>query len=237
MNMKSAIIPIRLKFTRCYLIQGSVNGQTAYVMVDAGPPKCDRIFKKEMDKLSLDPSRIKLVFITHGHWDHWGSLHQIVEMTGAECAINYREAPWMEDNRVRVPPGVGAWGKFTYVLLALMKPGIRRGLAKITADHSLPDEGLSLEPYGIKGRILHTPGHTEGSMSLLLDSGEAFVGDLAMSGFPRIGEPGPFVLGEDINTMKRSWQILLDAGAVKIFPSHGEPFSARVFDEYYASRS
>jgi glyoxylase-like metal-dependent hydrolase (beta-lactamase superfamily II) len=72
-------------------------------------------------------------------------------------------------------------------------------------------------------------------MSLLLDSGDAFVGDLAMSGFPRITGPGPFVLGDDITTMKRSWQVLLDAGAVKIYPSHGKPFSARVFDEYFSS--
>lgn len=39
-----------------------------------------------------------------------------------------------------------------------------------------------MEPYGIYVKALYTPGHTSGSMSILLGSGEAFVGDLAMGG-------------------------------------------------------
>jgi glyoxylase-like metal-dependent hydrolase (beta-lactamase superfamily II) len=72
-------------------------------------------------------------------------------------------------------------------------------------------------------------------MSLLLESGEAFVGDLAMSGFPRVTGPGPFVLGDDLETMKRSWQLLLDEGARRIYPSHGKPFDAGIFEKYLKS--
>jgi glyoxylase-like metal-dependent hydrolase (beta-lactamase superfamily II) len=230
--MNDPVITVKLKVTNCYLIRGS----KGYVMVDAGPPKTAKIFQAALQEKSIDPGEIKLIFITHGHWDHWGSLKAIRDMTGAEIAINYREKPWLEEKQVRIPRGFGAWGKSLFVLLPVMKPSIKAGLETLVADTSLPDEDHSLEPYGIKGRIVHTPGHTDGSMSLLLDSGDAFVGDLAMSGFPRIQGPGPFVLGTDINEMKRSWQLLLDAGAVKIWPSHGKPFSARVFDEYYKTR-
>lgn len=230
--MEQQIIPLELKITTCYLIRG----KEGFVMVDAGPPRCTSIFTAAMQELSLDPGDIKMIFITHGHWDHWGSLKEIAEISGARCAINHREVPWLQDRRVRVPRGIGLWGKLLFALLPFMVPLIRSGLRPLTADIALGDEPYPLDEYGIPGRILHTPGHTEGSMSLLLDSGDAFVGDLAMSGFPRITGPGPFVLGQDIQAMKRSWQFLLDEGAVKIYPAHGKPFSARVFDEYYPSK-
>jgi hydroxyacylglutathione hydrolase len=44
----------------------------------------------------------------------------------------------------------------------------------------LTDEGMDLLAFGVNGRIVHTPGHTAGSISLVLDSGEAFVGDIAI---------------------------------------------------------
>jgi hydroxyacylglutathione hydrolase len=43
---------------------------------------------------------------------------------------------------------------------------------------------MDLLEFGVDGRIVHTPGHTSGSISLLLDSGEAFVGDLAVNYLP-----------------------------------------------------
>jgi len=229
--MNDQIIPLKLKITNCFLIQGS----QGYLMVDAGPPKSITKFQAAIKELKIAPEDIKLIFITHGHWDHWGSLAGIAELTGAKTAINYREAPWLEDKRVRVPGGIGIWGKTVLVLLSLIKSNIKAGLQTASADMALKDEEFSLISYGIKGKIIHTPGHTGGSMSLLLESGDAFVGDLAMSGFPRINGPGPFVLGEDTDAMKRSWKLLLDMGALKIWPSHGNPFSANVFREYCKS--
>ena len=67
-------------------------------------------------------------------------------------------------------------------MLKLYMPLVR--IAGTPVDVVLEDEEFSMEPYGIQGRVLHTPGHSPGSMTLLLDSGEAFVGDLAMNGLP-----------------------------------------------------
>jgi glyoxylase-like metal-dependent hydrolase (beta-lactamase superfamily II) len=105
----------------------------------------------------------------------------------------------------------------------------------VPVDHSLDERPFTLEAYQISGKVWHTPGHTPGSLSLVLESGEAFVGDLAMSGFPRLSGPGPFVLGDDPEVMKESWQLLLDEGARQIYPSHGEPFDAAVFKNYLSN--
>ena len=75
-----------------------------------------------------------------------------------------------------------------------------------------------------------TPGHSPGSVSILRESGEAFVGDLAMNKFPLRLNPGLSIFAEDLSGLKESWKRLLDQGAKTGAdnPAHGEPFSAEV---------
>jgi glyoxylase-like metal-dependent hydrolase (beta-lactamase superfamily II) len=93
-------------------------------------------------------------------------------------------------------------------------------------DIDLQDKDFPLKSFGISGQIIHTPGHTPGSSTVLLDTGDAFVGDLAMNGLPlRLG-PGMPCFGDSAETVKRSWRLLLDRGARTIYPGHGQPFKA-----------
>jgi ribonuclease/clavin/mitogillin len=69
-----------------------------------------------------------------------------------------------------------------------------------------------LEQIGIAGEIVPTPGHSADSISLLLDDGSAFTGDLTPPEF--IGEEEPAVVFA-------SWQLLRERGATRIYPGHG----------------
>lgn len=75
---------------------------------------------------------------------------------------------------------------------------------------------------------MYTPGHTMGSVSVLLETGDAFVGDLAMNGFPFRLRPGLTILAEDIQKVKESLRLLLDKGAKTVYPGHGKPFPADI---------
>jgi glyoxylase-like metal-dependent hydrolase (beta-lactamase superfamily II) len=55
-------------------------------------------------------------------------------------------------------------------------------------------QDYSLANMGIPGRVIHTPGHTAGSVSLLLDTGEVFAGDMAMNAWFLRSTPGLPVL-------------------------------------------
>jgi len=98
-------------------------------------------------------------------------------------------------------------------------------------DVVLGDEEVSLAKYGITGKVVHTPGHSSGSVSVLLETGDAFVGDMAMNKFPLRLSPGLPIFAEDWEQLMESWELLLASGAKTIYPSHGEPFSADIIRE------
>jgi hydroxyacylglutathione hydrolase len=217
--VNTEILPLPLGPTICYLVK-----EEGLILVDGGFPNRGRQFLKKTKQLSIQPKDISLLLLTHGHWDHIGSAYEIRALTGCQVAINYREKDWVAKALKPIPPVTSVWGKVWDLILrpyALLVdfPGT-------SVDLVLEDNEFSLEAHGIHGKVLYTPGHSLGSMSLLLNTGDAFVGDSAMNGFPmRIG-PGMPLFAEDSQLLKKSWRLLLENGAKRIYPAHGRPFQA-----------
>ena len=69
-----------------------------------------------------------------------------------------------------------------------------------------------LDRIGISGEVLPTPGHSDDSVSLLLDDGSAFTGDLT---------PPMLATEEKAETVLASWRLLRDHGASRVYPGHG----------------
>jgi len=221
--MTTEIHRLSLGFTNCYLIK-----QEGLILVDGGFPKKEKGFLKKLEELSIEPKDISLIVVTHGHYDHIGSINELKRLTGCEVAINQHEKDWMEQALKPLPPGVGLWGKIIVLIMKIYMPLVK--FPGTPADLVLEDKEFSLESYGIHGKVLYTPGHTSGSMSLLLDTGEAFVGDLAMNGLPMRIRPGLPVVAEDVGAVKESWRLLLESGARWIYPAHGKRFNADVLE-------
>lgn len=220
--MTTEIISFRLGVTSCHLICGK-----EIIMVDSGMPNKLRLFKKHLSRHNIDPARIKLIVLTHSHFDHCGSARDIRELTGARIAIHRSERECVEQNRVIIPKGVNFKGKITQPLIFTFKVPF----PKFTPDILLDDTPYPLTEYGIDGYILHTPGHTIGSLSVVLDSGEAFVGCMAHNGFPFRHRPGLPIYAQDINTIKENWKVLIDKGVTYIYPGHGKAFSIEKMKE------
>lgn len=219
--MKIGITTIPMGFDQCYLLKGD-----GLVAVDAGAPNKGTIFLRAMKAARLKPEDLDLVILTHGHWDHIGSAAEIKSATGAEIAMHRSEVQWLEKSMTPLSPGVTTWGK---ILTAIHKPFM--SLIDVPAtrvDVVLDDEPYSLERFGIAGHILHTPGHSFGSVTVLLESGEAFVGDHAMNRFPLRLSPGLPIFAEDQNAVISSWEYLIESGATVIYPAHGKPFPVAV---------
>ena len=200
-----------------------------WILVDTGIPHTAGRVMRTLQKLDVDPAQVKLILLTHGHVDHAGSARALQELTGARIAIHYRDRELLETGRVVAPPMRNAAGRVIDAALARITRHMHFPPAK--ADIVIGDEGLELTEFGIHGRVIPTPGHTWGSVSLLLDTGEAFVGDLGGAGGWRGGAPRIPPAGDDPQEIVKSWKKLLAAGATTIYPGHGPSFPAQAMRE------
>ena len=212
---------IPLGVGNCYILQGE-----GTILIDGGAPKKAKRFVEALKGLTIKPEDVRLIVLTHGHWDHIGSAREIQEITGAPIALHRHERDCLEKSSIPLPPGVTAWGNLFVRIMALFTPLIH--VPATGVDTVLNDEEFPLSEYGIPGRIIYTPGHSRGSVTVLLETGDAFVGDLAMSGFPLRFTPGLPILAENMAEVRGSWKLLLDKGTKRVYPAHGKPFSADI---------
>ncbi len=219
--MTVEIVPIPLRIETCYVLRAA-----GVIAIDAGPRGQVERIARRLVLAGIQPADVRLIVLTHGHWDHVGSAADLKALTGAKLAMHEAERAWLERPLLILPPATTKWGKVLLAIQRLLAERITFPAA--TVDVILGDEPLSLQDYGIPGRVLHTPGHSPGSVSILLDSGEAFVGDLAMHGLPQRLGAGLPVFGDDTAAILRSWRRLVEAGARTIYPAHGQPFPADV---------
>jgi glyoxylase-like metal-dependent hydrolase (beta-lactamase superfamily II) len=93
-----------------------------------------------------------------------------------------------------------------------------------------PADGERLDRFGLPGTLYHTPGHSEWCMSLVLDDGTAFAGDLIIGAGHMTSVVAPPAMAVDRALALSSMRKLLDAGATRFMPAHGRAFSAEDVD-------
>ena len=208
----------KLGINRCYLIKAD-----GCIMVDTGPPGSGSAIKDWIRTLPIRPDDIQLLVLTHGHADHVGSAWSVKEFTGADIALHEADTYMFESGVVVWPTAVTNWGSVARLLLKPLTPLFRFTGGKV--DIVLGNEGLALGEYGIPGRVVHTPGHTPGSVSVLLENGDAFVGCMTHNGPPFRLSPGLPIFAEDLPKLRESWRSLLGHEVRTIYPAHGGSFS------------
>ncbi|MFW6120932.1 MAG: MBL fold metallo-hydrolase [Petrotogales bacterium] len=204
--------------TNVYLLKG----KEGYLLIDCGPnfAKVD----KRLTKNKISWNDIKFIMITHHHSDHVNALGQILAKTKASVIIHKDEVKPLETGKL--DREVMPLNRRTKILMGLIALSIPKKIKLRNKDVILESDSDFLRNYGIEGTILETPGHTIGSLSLLMDNGDAYIGDAAMNFMKFLGLRKRPMIAEDYNKVYESWKKLLNSGAKQIYPSHGNPFSA-----------
>jgi hydroxyacylglutathione hydrolase len=221
------IIPIPMGTSNAYVVANK--GQA--ILIDAGMKKKERKIIDALGRMKISPRDIKLIILTHAHYDHCGSLKALKDITGARILVHKAEAECLAQGYSEFPQGT-MW--FSKALAA-----IGRTLAKKLGEYPpvAPDitisERFDLHEYGIDGYILPTPGHTAGSISVIVEERHAIVGDTLFhivrhSVFP------PYA--NDLKGLRESWKQLLEIGCEYFYPGHGKPFTRAKFEKTYEKK-
>jgi glyoxylase-like metal-dependent hydrolase (beta-lactamase superfamily II) len=130
-----------------------------------------------VERLGYSPSAIGCIVITHHHADHTGSLAALKAFTGAEVVAHPADVPYIDGSRPQPGPARPRW------LGRAVAPLHRLWATAPAAVDTTVDEGDELtDAGGIK--VLHLPGHTPGSICLLLQQeGVIIVGDVLVHRF------------------------------------------------------
>jgi glyoxylase-like metal-dependent hydrolase (beta-lactamase superfamily II) len=219
---KQAFYTITLCGTNYYLLKYN----DGFLLVDAGWVGRYGKFKKALGKIDIEVNEIKYILLTHHHHDHAALVHDIRLDTNCRVIVHKDEVDYLRRG-VTFTGNTRQFNVWLKLLDKVTSPFIRLNYTPVILNENdivISDNYDLYDLTGIKARIIHTPGHSRGSVSLLLENGTCFVGDVAMNTLMIFGQRQRPIEAENYNEVYKSWQKLIHCGAKTIYPSHGSRF-------------
>ncbi|MBF2709906.1 MBL fold metallo-hydrolase [Flavobacterium soyangense] len=215
----------------CFLIKG----EKKHVLVDTGVPNSEKKIIKQLKKHGIKLDDIGLILVTHGHIDHFGSAKELKDILKVPILMHNLDKEALQTGKSMLKTLKSNHKIWDIVL----KPK----LANDIASPCFPDIVLNgnqeydLSIYGINGKVIHTPGHTPGSLSVVLEDGSAIIMDLASSGIflggiafhSRMKHP-PF--HDNLEHVKNSINHILSLNTKIFYLGHGHPVSRKSLINY-----
>ncbi len=221
----TTVVPGVYRIKHGFVSSYVVESDDGLVLVDTGERKDDEDIAEGLRLLGREAAQIRHILVTHHHPDHMGGLAAMVRRTGASVYAHPIDAGVVRGDVPR------QWPQWQGVVARVLGPLVVRMNAKSGDPEPAPvdvevDEGQRL-PFAGGIQVIHTPGHTRGHLSFLLerDGGTLLVGDAAVnlagirSAASRAGE----IVTEDMPAAARSFHRLGDFDFEKAVFGHGEP--------------
>jgi hydroxyacylglutathione hydrolase len=219
------IIRILLGRSNVFLL---TNGEKN-ILIDTSVSRLWKRIQKRLNKSGIN--KIDYLILTHAHFDHAANANRIKNKFNAQVIVQREEADYLlkgdnvlpEGTTVFTKPLVNIFGKlfFSRVKYEPCKYDI------------LVDSLLDLKNFGFNAYLMHTPGHTIGSMSLIIDNEVAIVGDTMFGVFKWSVFP-PYAQDKDL--MVKSWGRLLETKCSVFLPSHGTSNTRLLVQKDYNKR-
>lgn len=221
---------ININDTNYYLLEC----KEGYLLIDAGWVGKYNKFKESLVRLNINIDSIKYILITHHHHDHVALIQNIRKESKCKLILHESQIKYLEKGVTHIKD-TKQYNIGLKLLDKILSSFIQYNYTPVTLNESdilITDDNYDIYSLtGIKGRVIRTPGHSKDSVSLLLENGDTFVGDVAMNILKVFGQKCRPVEAENYNEVYKSWGKLIHSGAKKIYPSHGDSFPIRELEK------
>jgi glyoxylase-like metal-dependent hydrolase (beta-lactamase superfamily II) len=195
-------------FSNAYLVE---TDQQSLVLIDTGTRSGYTKVLTYLASIERKPSDVSYIVLTHADGDHSGSAAKLKSLTGANLAIHDLDAP-----RIAGAKKLKEVGGFGGVMVGLLGAFMR--VERVNPDIALKD-GATIGPL----TIVHTPGHTDGSISIYKPNEAIFVGDLLRTDGSGNLKLASASMSRDMAEVRRSVERISKLEFSMILPGHGKP--------------
>jgi hydroxyacylglutathione hydrolase len=199
------------------------------ILIDTGTKVSWHKLSKKLDDYISTNDSLTCLILTHVHFDHAGNSARIREKYNTKLIVHESEANFLASGINSATRGALPVTKFFYNLIGGEK--LLRKIKFKSSDYDITvQDKYDLKKFGLDAYIIHTPGHSIGSVSIIIDNEIAVVGDTMFGVFKGSVFP-PWAL--DSPLMINSWKKLLDTGCTIFLPGHGTGNSRKLLLDQY----
>jgi glyoxylase-like metal-dependent hydrolase (beta-lactamase superfamily II) len=229
-TQRNATMTITYNSTNYFLL----TCQHGFILIDAGWHGKLQRFKQELASFNIGLNQIKYIFITHHHHDHSALVQDLRVLTNAKLIVHKQQVDFITEG-VTDYKKIKQYNWLLWLIDRVFRPFIKYNYKPVKIEQSdfiinSDVDDTVLRAIGVNGKILATPGHSIDSVSILLDNGVAYIGDLAMNIMGFICKTPLPIEAENYQQVNESLKKLIDLGAKEFYPSHGGPIDKKTVE-------
>ncbi len=211
---------IRTNTLRCSCYIVSYNEKN--VLIDTSVKAESKAIVKSLKKYKID--KLEAIFLTHSHTDHAGNARYLSDSYNCSVFIYEKGLNNIKNGICSIPNGVNFLGKAICFLSNRSPFNNFTEFDACEKAEALTDD--TVKSYlGTDAKLAYTPGHTQDSVSIIIDSKIVIMGDCAVNFFGNKYPP----FADDEKLLKNTWGELIKINAELYCPSHGKPFGYSEF--------
>lgn len=201
--------------TRLYLLKGS----QGYILLDTGLHMSKQSFEKFFKEFNVSPEEISLIILTHAHPDHYSGIKALKEICQAPLLAHKKAEHTLLTGEIQnIYPRNDCGKRFISSIKKESLPPHYPYRPEI-----LIDQDYDLSSFGIEGTLIPTPGHSDCCLSLVLNTGEAFINDIITTS-PYTGKVDLAIVMSNELALFESVKFLLKKAHI-FYGAHGGPYT------------
>jgi len=206
------IILLKIGITNCYLIET----ENSFILADTGQKRFSNKLNSILESTLTKEKKLDYLILSHTHYDHAENAKMIQSKYSPKVIVHKNEYGFLKNGFTTLPKGTNLITNFISGMGNKFAAWIGE-YEPVTADIQFEESTLLNQIKGIE--LIETPGHTIGSISIIIDDEIALVGDTLFGVFPNTILP-PFA--DDKDELIESWKKLLQTNCKLFLPAHGK---------------